>query len=143
MEQEMERFKEEQREYVRRFQREHAEEYDYLNKRMRELFFDKVDVDSFAKFIVHYCFRNGPVEDMHAQGQLSQEDMKTLNKFMVNTVAELFELAMSGEWLKFYLLYAYNSIYGSDWDKAEPNGETADIILGNFLLELVGDGEER
>lgn len=137
----MERFKQEQ-EYVRRFQREHAEEYDYLNKRMKELFFDNVDVDSFAKFIVHYCFRNGPVEDMHAQGQLSQKDMKTLNKFMVNKVAELFELSMSGEWLKFYLLYVYNSIYGSDWDKAEPNGETADIILGDFLLELVGDAEE-
>ena len=137
----MERFKQEQ-EYVRRFQREHAEEYDYLNKRMKELFFDNVDVDSFAKFIVHYCFRNGPVEDMHAQGQLSQKDMKILNKFMVNKVTELFELAMSGEWLKFYLLYAYNSIYGSDWDKAEPNGETADFILGDFLLELVGDEEE-
>ena len=137
----MERFKQEQA-YVRKFQREHAEEYDYLNKRMKELFFDNVDVDSFAKFIVHYCFRNGPVEDMHAQGQLSQKDMKTLNKFMVNKVAELFELAMSDEWLKFYSLYAYNSIYGSDWDKAEPNGETADIILGNFLLELVGDVEE-
>jgi len=137
----MERFKQEQ-EYVRRFQREHAEEYDYLNKRMKELFFDNVDVDSFAKFIVHYCFRNGPVEDMHAQGQLSQKDMKTLNKFMVNKVAELFELSMSGEWLKFYLLYVYNSIYGSDWDKAEPNGETADIILGDFLLKLVGDAEE-
>jgi len=39
----MERFKQEQ-EYVRRFQREHAEEYDYLNKRMKELFFDNVDV---------------------------------------------------------------------------------------------------
>lgn len=137
----MERFKQEQ-EYVRRFQREHAEEYDYLNKRMKELFFDNVDVDSFAKFIVHYCFRNGPVEDMHAQGQLSQKDMKTLNKFMVNKVAELFELSMSGEWLKFYLLYVYNSIYGSDLDKAEPNGETADIILGDFLLKLVGDAEE-
>ena len=49
---------------------------------------------------------------------------------------------MSGEWLKFYLLYVYNSIYGSDWDKAEPNGETADIILGDFLLKLVGDAEE-
>lgn len=68
--------------------------------------------------------------------------MKTLNKFMVNKVAELFELSMSGEWLKFYLLYVYNSIYGSDWDKAEPNGETADIILGDFLLKLVGDAEE-
>ena len=139
----MERFfKNKNRSMFGDFQREHAEEYDYLNKRMKELFFDNVDVDSFAKFIVHYCFRNGPVEDMHAQGQLSQKDMKTLNKFMVNKVAELFELSMSGEWLKFYLLYVYNSIYGSDWDKAEPNGETADIILGDFLLKLVGDAEE-
>lgn len=49
---------------------------------MKELFFENVDVDLFARFVVHYCFRNGQLEDMHAQGKLSQEDMKTLNKFL-------------------------------------------------------------
>ena len=36
--------------------------------------------------MTHYAFRNGPVEDMHANGQLSQQDMKTLNKYMVNRI---------------------------------------------------------
>ena len=136
-EEEMERMNEEWKEYARAFQREHADQYAYL----KELFFEKVDVDLFARFVVHYCFRNGPVEDMHAQGKLSQEDMKTLNKYMVNSVAELFELAMSGEWLKFYLLYAYNSINGKNWDKAEPDMEMSDIILGEYLSDIVDDSD--
>ena len=55
---------------------------DAWNREMKELFFENVDVDLFARFVVHYCFRNGPLEDMHAQGKLSLEDMKTLNKFL-------------------------------------------------------------
>ena len=140
-EEEMERMNEEWKKYARAFQREHADQYAYLNERMKELFFENVDVDLFARFVVHYCFRNGPVEDMHARGKLSQEDMKTLNKYMVNSVAELFELAMSGEWLKFYLLYAYNSINGKNWDKAEPDMEISDIILGGYLSDIADDSD--
>ena len=33
--------------------------------------------DALAIGLTHYFFRNGPVEDMHALGQLSEDDMMT------------------------------------------------------------------
>ena len=42
------------------------------------------DISDLAKAITVEVFRNGPVEDMHAAGKLSEEDMKTLNKYMVS-----------------------------------------------------------
>ena len=38
-------------------------------------------IEEMACALAHFCFRNGPVEDMHAEGKLSDADMKTLNKF--------------------------------------------------------------
>ena len=31
------------------------------------------NIDAISKAVTHYAFRNGPVEDMHANGQLSQQ----------------------------------------------------------------------
>lgn len=47
-----------------------------------------------SKAITHFSFRNGPIEDMHAspKNQISQDDMKTLNKFMVNRLRVLLRL---------------------------------------------------
>lgn len=42
----------------------------------------------------HYAYRNGPVEDMHADGKLSENDMKELNKFIVNRLAYVFTLIL-------------------------------------------------
>lgn len=55
-----------------------------LNDNSKQRILQNFNIDLFAKVITHYAFRNGPVEDMHANNQLSQDDMKTLNKFMVN-----------------------------------------------------------
>ncbi|QNB47796.1 hypothetical protein BR63_16900 [Thermanaerosceptrum fracticalcis] len=52
----------------------------------------KENISTIAKAITHFVFRNGPVENMHANRQLSQDDMKTLNKFMVNRLAYVFTL---------------------------------------------------
>lgn len=46
-----------------------------------------------AKSAAVYAFRNGPVENIHAEGRLSQEDMKVLNKFMVDRLGEIFYLS--------------------------------------------------
>ena len=71
--------------------------------------------------MTHYAFRNGPVEDMHANGQLSQQDMKTLNKYMVNRIAGLLSAAMDGSWLQLEQLFSYYRFFGGDWDAAEPD----------------------
>lgn len=48
----------------------------------------------------HYAFRNGPVENMHAQGKLSQSTMMKLNKFIVNRLAYIFTLMLDDNEMK-------------------------------------------
>ena len=42
---------------------------------------ENATIEEMACALAHFCFRNGPVEDMHAEGKLSDADMQTLNKF--------------------------------------------------------------
>jgi hypothetical protein len=42
---------------------------------------------SISLRLTHYAFRNGSVEDMYTNAKLTQEDMKTINKYMVNRLA--------------------------------------------------------
>ena len=100
-------------------------------ERLKERSLDKNDIDSISISLTHYLFRNGPVEDMHSDGKLSQDDMKTLNKFMVNRIAGILETMQKGEWLKLELLLNFCSLYGSDWDKAVPDTEEIHPIYLN------------
>lgn len=68
--------------------------------------------------IAHFIFRNGPIEDMHADGKLSQEDMKVLNKFMMNQLGKLYDVFVNKqidvktiEWL-----FKCCENFGIDWD---------------------------
>lgn len=105
--------------------------FDILNKDSKERIMQKENIDWISKALTHYFFRNGPVENMHANHQLSQDDMKTLNKYMVNKIAGLLSLIADGEWFKIELLLNSLSIYGSDWDKAEIDTKDVDITFNN------------
>ncbi|MNC76305.1 hypothetical protein D3C75_1280000 [compost metagenome] len=69
---------------------------------------------------------------MHAtpNNQLSEEDMKTLNKFMVNRLAYIFKLIFEERWMEFdFLIKSTDRIYGHSWDEADPDdGGTRKII---------------
>lgn len=65
---------------------------------------------------------------MHADGKLTQEDMKTLNKYMVNRLAGIISVVHEGRWLQLELLYSFLQNYGTDWDKAEPDNEELVLI---------------
>lgn len=77
--------------------------------------------------LTHYVFRNGPVEDMHADGKLDQEDMKTLNKFMADRIVSLLYLAEEGRWEDLYRLLNFCMLYGLDWD--EPQIDLSDLEI--------------
>lgn len=70
--------------------------------------------------IAHYIFRNGPVEDMHADGKLSDDDMKVLNKFMINRLGKLYDLFIKNK-LNIEVLYSLciSENYGIQWDDFE------------------------
>ncbi len=107
--------------------------FDKLNKDTYEKLMKKENIDWISKALTHYFFRNGPVEDMHANNQLSQSDMKILNKYMVNKIAGLLSLICDGEWLKIGLLLEYLSQYGAEWDKAELDTKEVDLIFNSAL----------
>ncbi|MEI3612511.1 hypothetical protein [Pseudogracilibacillus sp. SO30301A] len=92
-----------------------------INLQMKEEVFTKENLDKISKAITHFAFRNGPIEDMHAypNNQLSENDMKVLNKFMVNRLAYIFDLIIDEKWLELGVLINHFSLYGEGWDKAE------------------------
>jgi len=106
------------------------------NETMKKVFFDNFDIDKFSKIITNYAFRNGPVEDMHVDGKLSDEDMMTLNKYMVNRIAGILQLIKEEQWFKlvgFLETYKLYGECGATWDKAEPDIEEIDKCLSIIL----------
>lgn len=101
-----------------------------MNEKIRQQIMIEPNIDTIAKAVTCFAFRNGPVEDMHAKGQLSQEDMKTLNKFMANRMAYIFQLIIEEGWFEFGELICHNAKFCSDWDVVEPDdGGMREIIL--------------
>lgn len=107
------------------------------NLKQRDIFFVRDNIDAMAKAITQYAFRDGPVEDMHADSKLSDEDMKTLNKFMVNRVASILSMMIDGRWIEFEAIVSrYESMSGKGWDKAEIDDSDADKIVDSLLSAL-------
>ncbi len=120
------------------FMKDNENIFSILNDGSKGRLMGKENINWISKALTHYCFRNGPVEDMHVNNQLSQEDMKVLNKFMINKIANLLTLANDGEWLKIEILLASFSNFGTDWDSAEIDMEDVDMIF-NHELEKIKD----
>lgn len=103
-----------------------------MNLKVKDQIFNIENLNMISKAITHFAFRNGPVEDMHAHpnNKLSDEDMKVLNKFMVNRLAYVFTLIIEERWIEFeFLVRNIDWMYGHDWDEAEPDdGGTRKII---------------
>jgi len=97
---------------------------------------DKGTIDKLSKALTVYAFRNGPVEDMHSNGQLSEDDMKTLNKFMVNRFAGLLTMISQDEWPKILQLMGLFASGLSEWDEAVP--DTAEFDAADEFLKICG-----
>lgn len=117
----------------KRYKEENSTLFESLNSGAKSRLFKSENIDWISKAFTHYFFRNGPVEDMHANGQLSQEDMKTLNKYMVNRIAGLLKLINDGEWIKIELMLNLLQYYGKDWDKAVYDNSEIEFIFRDAL----------
>lgn len=67
--------------------------------------------NSLAKATTIYTFRNGPVEDMHAEGKFTQEDIRILGENMTERLGEIFYLLLSGRGEDIEYLLALSSFY--------------------------------
>ena len=77
----------------------------------------EIDTEIIAKSLAHYVFRNGPIEDMHANEQLSENDMMVLNKYIYDRLNTIIYLLKENDWIRLALLLDFNKYYGSSWDE--------------------------
>ena len=115
-----------------------TEEGKQMNLQAKKQILTNKNINMISKAITHFAFRNGPIEDMHAHpnNQLSEADMKSLNKFMVNRLAYIFTLIIEERWIEFDILVRnICGVYGHDWDEAEPDdGDTRKMI--EMMMEM-------
>lgn len=93
----------------------------------RDQLINRDNIDSLAKAITQYAFRSGPVEQIHIEGKLTDKDMKTLNKYMVNRIAGLLQKAFDGEWEEMTNVFAFYVKLCDGWDKAVPDTKDFNI----------------
>lgn len=51
----------------------------------------KKEISIISKFIVFHCFRNGPIEDIHADGRISQDEMRLIMQAAVTELATVID----------------------------------------------------
>lgn len=115
--------------YYKNLYKEYMSVHPELELIAKENLLQEHNISVISKAITHYIFRNGPIEDMHHDGKFSQNDMKVLNKFMVNRIAGLLKLCLDGEWTKLELMLETLRYCGSSWDEVEFDTEEIDEIF--------------
>ena len=80
-------------------------------------------IDILSKGITQFAFHSGHVEEMHSKGKLTQKDMETLNKFMINRIAGLLQTIFNGDVEKALKVLSFYASLSSDWNKANPDIE--------------------
>lgn len=103
-----------------------------INSKVKFELLKNENITMISKAITHFAFRNGPIEDMHANPskQITDTDMMILNKYMVNRVAYIFKLIIEERWMELdFVIRNTDKWYGHDWDEAQPDdGDTRKII---------------
>ena len=80
-------------------------------------------IDMLSKGITQFAFRSGPIEEMHSKGKLTQKDMKTLNKYIVNRIAGLLTAISNGDITNVLKVLTFYASLSSDWNSCKPNVE--------------------
>ncbi len=78
-------------------------------------------IDMLSKGITQFAFRSGPIEEMHSKGKLTQKDMKTLNKYIVNRIAGLLTTISKGDVANVLKVRTFYASLSSDWDSCKPD----------------------
>lgn len=80
-------------------------------------------IDMLSKGITQYAFRSGLIEEMQTKNKLTQKNMETLNKDMVNRIAGLLTVISNGDIVKALKVLTFYASLSSDWDSAKPDIE--------------------
>ena len=128
---------------------------EYINKcEIPEECDPEENVFDLSRKIVNFIFRNGIIEDMHAGkygyeeyskipentpleviSQLSNKDMKALNKYIMDRVGYILQLIQNAEYTKLHYILDQEKYNGDDWDRPDIEKiekDTEDLMLIEF-----------
>ena len=80
-------------------------------------------INMLSKGITQFVIRSGPVEEMHAENKLTQNDMEILNKFMTNRIAGLLQTIFNGDVANALKVLTFYASLSFDWDSVKPDTE--------------------
>jgi len=78
---------------------------------------DQEQAEWMAKILTIHGYRNSPIEDIHADGRISQKEMKNLNKTIHDQIYTILYLMFSGAPGFWDSWYFQSPSWGADWDK--------------------------
>lgn len=124
---------------------------DYLRNEPGEEVNENQNIRDLAIRITHFIFRNGPIERLHSGeylieelstilkdtplskvSQLTEEDMKMLNKFMVDRIGYLLHLFQNAEYKKLQYVLGKYKPFGHYWHS--PDVEKVDEEIKKSIL---------
>ncbi|NLM20904.1 MAG: hypothetical protein GX207_04050 [Peptococcaceae bacterium] len=109
-----------------------SERAEKKNLEVKDEILKSENLNMISTAIMHFVFQSGPVKGMltSRQRQLSEEELKILDKFMVNRLAYVFKLIIEGRWIEFdFLVRSIYEIFGQEWDEIKPDdGGTRKLI---------------
>ncbi|MPQ42993.1 hypothetical protein [Clostridium tarantellae] len=94
----------------------------------------KEHIANIAKASTYFIFRNGPMKELHKHGKLSDEEVKSIQTYMQNHLAYLYNVLLEESNLnKFELIVnTMNKFYVNDDEKVILDGDGFD----NFYNQL-------
>ncbi|QWU15334.1 hypothetical protein SAMN04487895_11973 [Paenibacillus sophorae] len=111
------------------------EDYHELNQKAFERIMTTENIDVISKALTNFAFRSGPVEDIHSNNQLTQKDMKTLNKFIVNRLSYVIKLIIESRGIELEYLIRSNALFNTGWDAAEEDDGDNFYLVKQELLK--------
>lgn len=96
------------------------------------------DLKDIALQLTVHCVRNSIIEDYHANGQLSQADMKAFNKEVVNKVYTFLTILLNPKYQRVAQSPAFARVFrtDNDWDRPELDEEFLEALRLAEKLEL-------
>lgn len=83
----------------------------------------------------HFAFRNVPIEDIHAEGKLSHQDMLIINKYIVNAFALIIDKLINNKFDELEKFLAVtSSLFGTYWD--DPGLEDIQVSEFNAVQDI-------
>lgn len=76
-----------------------------------------------GKALAASAIRNGPIEDIHADGRISQEEMKAINKHAVDHLCALLQMWFDDPETFGYYTHHMLQGYAYAWDEPEHEAE--------------------